>query len=173
VTDDLKPAAVVVMGPSGCGKSTLAAALAARLGWRFIEGDELHPPANTAKMASGIPLTDQDRAPFLEAVADAIALQRGSGVVAACSALKRRYRDLLRARGGPILFVLPQMDRADLLARLKARQGHFMPASLLDSQLADLEPPDPDEQALVLPGAAPLEQNVTLAIEGLRTLTGG
>lgn len=169
----LEPNAVVVMGPAGCGKSTLAAALSRALGWRFLEGDELHPAANVAKMAAGVPLTDQDRAPFLAAVGEAIARERASGVVAACSALKRGYRDLLRSRAGPVVFVLPWLDREPLLARLEARQWHFMPASLLDSQLADLEPPEPDEEAVVLNGAAPLDRQVAAAIEALRTLTAG
>lgn len=139
------------MGPSGCGKSTLARALARRLDWQFVEGDDLHPPANLAKMSAGIALDDADREPFLRAVGAALAAGRAGGVVASCSALKRKYRDLLRSVAGEdLLFVLPTVRRDVLARRLAGRRSHFMPASLLDSQLAVLEPPQPDERAVVL-----------------------
>jgi gluconokinase len=160
--------AVVVMGVSGCGKSTLGQALADALGWRFVEGDTLHPPANVAKMAAGVPLDDDDRRPFLEAVAGAIAAEPGRGVVAACSALKRRYRDLLRAQGGRAMFVLPMLGRAALESRMKTRTGHFMPASLLDSQLAALELPAEDEAAVLVNGEASLADQVAEALAGLK-----
>ena len=144
--------AIVVMGASGCGKTTLGKALADALGWRFIEGDSLHPPANIAKMASGVALTDEDREPFLRNVAQAIIAARPQSVVVACSALKRSYRDLIRAHAGEVAIVLPGLDRSDLLARLEQRPHHFMPAALLDSQLQTLEPPGADERALVLDG---------------------
>ena len=163
--------AVVVMGVSGAGKSTLGKALAEALGWAFIEGDALHPPANIAKMSAGLPLSDDDRRPFLEAVADAIAAQRKAGVVAACSALKRSYRDLIRSRAGEVAFVLPELTREQLLPRMTARTGHFMPASLLDSQLADLEPPGRDELAVRVDGTAELAAQVDQAVAGLRALT--
>ena len=159
--------AVVVMGVSGAGKSTLGQALAEALGWRFIEGDALHPSANIAKMAAGVPLDDDDRKPFLEAVAGAM-VEAGEGVVATCSSLKRRYRDLIRTRTGEVVFVLPMLDRDQLLERMQHRTGHFMPASLLDSQLADLERPGPDEQALLVEGAADLETQVAAVVAALR-----
>ena len=121
------------MGVSGSGKTTLGRALATRLGVPFIEGDDLHPQANVRKMAAGRPLDDADRQPFLENVADQLLAHRESGVVIACSALKRSYRDLLRAKAGDMSFVLPQVGREELLRRLSARTGHFMPASLLDT----------------------------------------
>jgi len=152
--------AIIVMGVSGCGKSTLARALADRLGWRFIEGDALHPPANIAKMAAGIPLDDADRLPFLDNVAEAAAACGDGGAVIACSGLKRAYRDRIRARAGDIMFVLPLLDRDHLLERLERRLGHFMPASLLDSQLATLELPGPDERAVLIDGVAPVEAQV-------------
>jgi gluconokinase len=162
--------AIVIMGVSGCGKSTLGAALAAALGWRFVEGDELHPPANVAKMTAGVPLTDADRVPFLERVADAVAAYRREGVVASCSALKRSYRDALRARAGNLTFVLPLLDRDTLLARLSGRAEHFMPASLLESQLATLELPDPEEGAILVDGIASTQRQVddVLAAIGMR-----
>jgi gluconokinase len=153
-------AGIVVMGVSGSGKSTLARALAAALGRPFIEGDDLHPPANIAKMAAAIPLTDADRWPFLANVAAAITGTPNPGVVVSCSALRRVYRDFIRARAGAVTFVLPMMQRATLEARLAKRSEHFMPAALLDSQLATLEMPSADEAAIVLDGAAPTELQV-------------
>ena len=163
----MRATAVIVMGVSGCGKSTLARALSERLGWRFVEGDTLHPPANVAKMAAGIALDDDDRLPFLEAVAQALVESRDRGVVASCSALKRRYRDLIRARAGAVTFVLPDLTRAQLAARLAQRSDHFMPVSLLDSQLATLEPPGPDESALRVEGTAPTDTQVAAILHAL------
>ncbi|PZQ89963.1 MAG: gluconate kinase [Leifsonia xyli] len=137
---------VVVMGVSGSGKSTVGAMLAERLGVEFADGDALHPPANVAKMAAGIPLDDADRWPWLDAVGERLA---ASPVVVACSALRRSYRERLRAASPGVRFVLLDGDREVLSARLGARQDHFMPATLLDSQLATLEHPDADEQVLV------------------------
>jgi len=162
---------VVVMGVSGCGKSTVAQALARRIGAEFIEGDAFHPPANVARMAAGIPLTDSDRQGWLEALAAQLAGAHASSrsVVLACSALKRRYRDTLR-RGAPNLyFVHLHGERAQFAARLAARQGHYMPASLLDSQLAALEMPGPDEQAITLDVDAPAESLVQAALAHLRS----
>src|SRR5687768_15707421 len=115
------------MGVSGAGKSTLGRALAAELGWQFVEGDSLHPPENVAKMAAGIALNDSDRVPFLENVAQAIVTARESGVVASCSALKRQYRDFLRERAGDLVFVLPSVPPEVLRDRLAQRREHFMP----------------------------------------------
>ena len=164
----VRTGAIVIMGVSGCGKSTLGRALAAQLGWPFIEGDTLHPPANLAKMAAGIALDDDDRLPFLKRVAMACAQGNATGVVVSCSALKRRYRDLIRAQAGDVTFVLPMLDRAQLFARLAQRQGHFMPASLLESQLAALELPDPDEHALRIDGTASLDAQIADTIAALR-----
>lgn len=154
------------MGVSGSGKSTLGPELALALGVAFIEGDTLHPEANVAKMRAGIPLDDRDRRPFLENVADAILAANG-GVVVSCSALKRSYRDLIRARAGPVTFAWQKVERAELAARLTRRRGHYMPASLLDSQLAALEPPGPDEHAIVLDGAASTAAQVAHVLAAL------
>ncbi len=147
--------AVVIMGVSGCGKSTLGGALAEALGWKFVEGDTLHPPGNVAKMAAGIPLDDDDRRPFLAGVAAALVAGREHGVVVTCSALKRSYRDYLRNAAGDVAFVLPALGREALAARLAERKAHYMPASLLDSQLATLELPAADERIIVVDGGAP------------------
>lgn len=140
---------VVVMGVSGCGKSTVGRLLAQHLDMPFIEGDELHPPHNVALMAAGIPLTDEDREGWLEAVG-AVLARSPAGAVASCSALRRRYRDRLRRQVPGLCFVHLHGARTLLEQRLGQRQGHYMPASLLDSQLRTLEPPAPDEQALEL-----------------------
>ena len=147
-----RPVIVVVMGVSGSGKTVAGAALAEALGGRFIEGDQYHPPANISRMASGQPLRDEDRWSWLDAIAVEIAdADREGGVlIVACSALKRIYRDRLRRASGRILFVYLEIDREEAAARVSARKGHFMPASLIDSQFAALEPPTPDEGALKL-----------------------
>jgi carbohydrate kinase (thermoresistant glucokinase family) len=134
------------MGVAGSGKSSVGPIVATELGWPYQEGDLLHPPANVAKMAAGTPLTDEDRRPWLARVRDWIATHP-DGVIT-CSALKRSYRDALRDEH--VLFVHLAVTREQLLRRLTARTGHFMPASLLDSQLADLEPPGPDEPAVTV-----------------------
>jgi len=159
--------AVVVMGVSGSGKTTVGEALAARLGWQFVDGDALHPPANVAKMRAGQPLDDDDRWPWLDRIAalmDAWAASGASGVVT-CSALKRRYRDhIVRGRAWMRLVYLDG-SRELIAERLAARRGHFMPTSLLDSQFAALEPPEPDESAFVVridrPVAAIVDEIVT------------
>ncbi|HWK64105.1 MAG TPA: gluconokinase [Rhizobiaceae bacterium] len=154
------PKAIVLMGVAGSGKSFVGEALAAKLGWRFIEGDALHPPANVARMAAGQPLTDDDRQGWLDAIGQDIAkaVAQGEGVVATCSALKRIYRDRLRGWCGGILFVHVAIDKETARLRVGSRKGHFMPASLVDSQFATLEPPAPDEHALVLDGTLPREE---------------
>ncbi len=145
--------ALVVMGPSGNGKTTLGRAIADRLGWRFIEGDDHHPPANVAKMSRGEALTDADREPFLDSIGKA--LSQGDSV-ASCSALKRAYRDrLTRMAGQPVLFILPQVDREELQRRMESRPGHFMPPSMLRSQLDTLELPGENEAYLSLDGTLP------------------
>lgn len=145
-----RPASVVVAGVSGSGKSTVGALLATRLGIPFVDGDDLHPAANVAKMTAGIPLDDEDRGPWLDAVGARLAQ---SPVVIACSALRRRYRDRLRAAAPSTRFVLLDGDREILAARMGSRE-HFMPSALLDSQLATLERPDPDERMPVYDVAA-------------------
>ncbi|MGH1549069.1 gluconokinase [Leifsonia poae] len=141
---------VVVMGVSGSGKTTVGQLLADRLGVPFVDGDALHPPANVAKMASGIPLDDDDRAPWLRTIGDTLAGTSPEGVVVACSALKRAYRDLIRAEAPNAVFAELDGDRELLAARMAARPGHFMPVSLLDSQLATLQPLQPDEAGMRL-----------------------
>jgi len=139
------------MGVAGSGKSTVGAAFAKALGIPFVEGDEYHPTENVRRMALGIPLTDDDRVPWLRALAARIqeAKLAGTGLVIACSALKRSYRDILRAEAPELRFIFLKGDRALVGARLAGRRGHFMPASLLDSQFATLEEPTPDENAWV------------------------
>lgn len=150
--EDSPPAGlrIVIMGVSGCGKSTLGRALADRLGVTFIEGDELHPPHNVARMAAGIALTDFDRQDWLQAIATHLrdARIRGLGLVVSCSALKRSYRDLLRGGASDVRFVYLQGSAQLLEARLRSRSGHYMPPSLLQSQLDTLDPPSADEAAL-------------------------
>jgi len=137
------------MGVSGSGKTTVARELAQKLGWAFLEGDSVHPPANVAKMSAGMPLNDDDRWPWLEAIVNWMSqrLQRGESAVVACSALRRTYRDHLRQAGAGVRFAYLHVPHDELARRMRSRQ-HFMPASLLDSQLATLEEPGPDEDAL-------------------------
>jgi gluconokinase len=131
------------MGVSGCGKSQIGAAFAAEIGANFFDGDDLHPSANIAKMCRGEPLNDADRAPWLAMVGQKLTL---SGSVIACSALKRIYRDQIRAAAdAPVCFLYLHGAHEILLSRMTSRPGHFMPTALLDSQLATLEPPDDDE----------------------------
>ena len=140
-----------MMGVSGSGKTTVGAALARALGVDFVEGDAYHPAENVARMSRGIPLTDDDRAGWLRALAERLrqAREAGTGLVMTCSALKRSYRDVLRAGAPEVRFVLLRGPRELIAERLVSRRGHFMPASLLDSQLATLEEPAPDEDAWV------------------------
>lgn len=142
---------VVVMGVSGCGKSTVGRLLARALDVAFVEGDDWHSPQNIAKMAAGQPLTDADRQGWLQALAGRLAQAhaQGQGLVLACSALRRSYRDRLRAGTPGLQFLLLHGERALLAQRLAMRQGHYMPAALLDSQLATLEPPQAGENIQV------------------------
>lgn len=161
---------LVVMGVSGSGKSHLGAALARAYGVDFVEGDDLHPPANIAKMSAGIPLDDADRRPWLEAIAAAIAAHRGQGVVVACSALRRAYRDRLREADPALRLLYLRVPRDELARRMRERR-HFMPPALLDSQLATLEEPAMDEHAIVLEAGADLAATVALATQALSSPT--
>ena len=147
----------VVMGVSGCGKSAIGGLLAGALGVPYVEGDDVHPPENVAKMAAGIPLEDADRASWLAALRERIATARaqGSGLVVSCSALKRTYRDLLREGDPALRFAHLDGPRAVLEQRMQ-RPGHFMPPSLLDSQLRTLQPLQADEAGIVLDIRQPL-----------------
>jgi gluconokinase len=138
---------VVLMGVSGCGKSTVGERLAERLGCPFYDGDDFHPPENVAKMASGRPLDDDDRAPWLDRLNELIHdhLAKGRSAVVACSALKRAYRDRLRARNAGLRFVFLQGDFDLIWARMKARPGHYMKAGMLQSQFDALEAPGDGE----------------------------
>jgi gluconokinase len=151
--------AVVVMGVSSCGKTTLGEALAQALGAHFVEGDKLHPPENIKKMSTGQPLNDQDRWPWLTKVGET--LQGTQGIIASCSSLKKTYRDLVRATAGrPVHFIHLHGSRELLAARIAARKNHFMPPTLLDSQLATLEMPLASEPHLTLAIDETLETQV-------------
>jgi gluconokinase len=166
------PLCVVVMGVSGVGKTTVAVQLAERLGLPYAEADDFHPPANVAKMRAGTPLDDADREPWLRALGAWLGerAEDGSGGVITCSALRRRYRDTLRAACPDVRFVHLSGSRDLIAGRMAGRSGHFMPVSLLDSQFAALEPLEPDERGVVLDvGQAP-DQLVT---EAARLLGGG
>ena len=158
------------MGVSGCGKSTVGRLLAQALKLPFQDGDELHPPDNIARMAAGVPLTDADRQGWLAAVGARLAAAGGrrDGVVIACSALKRAYRDQLRAAAPDLQLVFLHGDTALLAERLAARRDHYMPASMLPSQLAALEAPDPDEGAIAINVAQPPETIVQAVCHQLR-----
>lgn len=160
---------LVVMGAAGCGKSTVGQMLRERLGWSFAEGDDFHPIANIAKMSSGVPLTDEDRWPWLDSIVAWTAREdeAGRNTVVTCSALRRVYRDRLRTAPGRTLFVHLHGSESLLAERLSARPGHFMPPSLLPSQLATLEQLDPDEGGVVLDVTAPVPDLVEQAIRRL------
>ncbi len=146
------PPAWVVMGVCGCGKSSVGSVLAAALNVRFLEGDAFHSDANVAKMAAGIPLDDDDRADWLLRLQSEIAAARarGEGVVLACSALKQRYRDVLRAPVPGLRFAHLAGERSLIAGRMQERRDHYMPVSLLDSQLSALEPLAPEEAGITL-----------------------
>lgn len=159
----------IVMGVSGCGKTTVAKGIAAQFGWRLLEGDTLHPPANIAKMSAGRPLDDADRAPWLVAIAAQIDAWREDGVsgVVACSALKRAYRDVLIGARQDVALVYLQGSQALIAERMAARKGHFMPFGLLDSQFAALEEPGPDEHPIVCPITGTPEEVIAIAVAKL------
>jgi carbohydrate kinase (thermoresistant glucokinase family) len=158
----MAPIVIVVMGVSGCGKTTVAERLARRLGWHFAEADEFHSPSNVAKMKSGVPLTDDDRAPWLAAIADYIDAARASDTptVVTCSALKRRYRDVIVGSRADVALVYLKGDYDTIAERMAARTHHYMPVSLLRSQFDALEEPCGDERALTLSIAQPPDRLV-------------
>lgn len=162
-----RPPVLVVMGVSGTGKSTVARLLAGHLGWPMEEGDDLHPEANVEKMEQGIPLTDDDRWPWLHRVAGWIDEQgrRGEPGIITCSALKRSYRDRLRRPN--VVFVHLAGSREAISRLLSVRSGHFMPLSLLDSQLDTLETPGPDEHVITVELGGTPEEEVAVVLEGL------
>ena len=158
----LRAVIVIVAGVAGSGKTTIGAQLADRLGWRFADGDSFHPPANVAKMHAGIPLTDEDRAPWLRVISawmDALIGAGQSGVLT-CSALRRAYRDELLSGRPAARMVFLNVSRDELVRRLDTRLGHFFPEGLLDSQLKVLEPPAPDEHVLTIPADGEAAQTV-------------
>lgn len=150
------------MGVAGAGKSALGAALARAIGAEFMDGDDLHPESNRARMASGLPLRDQDRWPWLDAVGAWLGAGEGPRVIA-CSALTRAYRDRIRAAAPGAFFLHLVGPRALIAERMAARRGHFMPTALLDSQFATLDPPGPDEAHAVLDVSMPLEGVIAAA----------
>lgn len=155
------------MGVAGCGKSTIGQALAQQTGIAYRDGDDLHPAANIAKMSRGEPLTDADRWPWLTEIG-ATFRHYPQALMIGCSALKRRYRDLIRSEaGGPVCFVHLAGSRAVIAARMATRTGHFMPTTLLDSQFAALEPPEPDEWALTVELDQPQADMVAAIIAAL------
>lgn len=160
---------LIVMGVAGCGKTTVGLGIAEHLGWNFQEGDALHPAANVAKMAGGTPLDDADRWPWLAIIAQTIdgwRAQGASGVVT-CSALKRRYRDILIGDRADVRLMYLRGSRALIGERLGARKGHFMPPALLDSQFAALEEPGADERPIVLDVGPPRAEVVAAALARL------
>jgi carbohydrate kinase (thermoresistant glucokinase family) len=144
---------VVVMGVAGSGKTTVAAALAQQEGWILLEGDSFHPASNIAKMKAAIPLTDEDRWPWLRAIAarEDELLAAGQSAVVACSALKRSYRDVLLGNRRDTVLLYLRGSKSLIAARMASRQGHFMPPALLDSQFADLQEPGADENPIIVP----------------------
>jgi gluconokinase len=165
--------ALIVMGVASSGKSTIAEKLAAKLGWTFEDGDDFHPKANVAKMSAGQPLTDDDRWPWLRAIADEIdkVSRAGGRVVVACSALKRAYRDVLVHGRSDIGIVYLDGSRELIGERMAKRKGHFMPPGLLDSQFKTLEPPAPDERPIVVSIDAPVEAIVNAIVDQLHNRT--
>jgi gluconokinase len=168
------PTTIVVMGVSGSGKSTVADGLVQRLGWEFAEGDEFHPAANVEKMRSGHALDDDDRWPWLRSLADWIGAHEraGTSAVVTCSALKRSYRDLLRDGHPSVWFAHVEADADLLRQRMESRAGHYMPASLLESQLATLQPLAADEPGASISGAGRPDEVVDALLAALRAERG-
>jgi gluconokinase len=156
------PCAIVAMGVAGSGKTTIGEKLAERLGWTYEDGDRFHPKANVEKMSAGQPLTDEDRWPWLQAIADEIdeVCSCGGHVVISCSALKRAYRDVLVHGRGDVRIVYLDGTQDLIAHRLAARKGHFMPPTLLESQLKTLQPPGPEENPVTVSIDAPIEEIV-------------
>ncbi|CAM5570070.1 gluconokinase [Streptomyces chartreusis] len=161
------PHVVVVMGVAGTGKTTIGPLLAARLGVPYAEGDDFHPQANIAKMSACVPLDDDDRWPWLDAIGTWAHERAGLGGVVSCSALKRSYRDRLRAEAPGVVFVHLSGDRALIEDRMAHRQGHFMPTALLDSQFATLQPLQADEAGVAVDVAGSPEEITRRAVEAL------
>jgi gluconokinase len=153
------PCALIVMGVAGSGKSTIGETLAGRIGWRFEDGDRFHPASNVAKMSAGVPLTDDDRWPWLQAIADEIdrLCAAGERAVVACSALRRVYRDVLIHGRNDVRLVYLDGSQQLIAERLNRRKGHFMPPDLLASQFKTLEPPERDERPITVPIDASVE----------------
>lgn len=160
---------VVVMGVAGSGKTTVAKGIAVSMSWLFAEGDAFHPEANVEKMHSGIPLTDEDRWPWLRLIGDWMSGQEDAGqsVVVTCSALRRPYRDLLREGRPAVRFCHVTAGQRMIQDRLEHRQGHYMPASLLPSQLATLEPLEPDEPGVTVSGEGSEPEVLARALDAL------
>jgi gluconokinase len=166
-----RPLALVVMGVSGSGKTTVGQRLAKMTGADFIDGDDLHSSEARAKMANGTPLTDADRWPWLDRIGAALADRAAhpNGLIVACSALRRAYRDRLRARVGPALrFLFLQGDKALMRSRVARRTGHYMPASLVDSQFATLEDPRGESEVFTLAADADLDRDLAEALREIR-----
>jgi carbohydrate kinase (thermoresistant glucokinase family) len=163
---------IVVMGVAGAGKTSVGVALADRLGLDFVDADDLHPPANVEKMRAGHALADADRMPWLDVVGGALADARPPGIVVACSSLRRAYRDRLRAAAPDAVFVALEGDEALLAARIGGRVGHFMPASMLASQLAAYEAPDADERAVRVDVSDGVDEIAAAAASALERLEG-
>ncbi len=165
------PLAIIVMGVSGSGKSSIGEGVAAHLGVHFIEGDALHPASNVEKMSKGIPLTDEDRWPWLEKIGEVItaSLAKGEGIAVSCSALKRIYRERLRtSAGGHLYFIYLEGSRELLMRRMGERKGHFMPTSLLESQLQTLEVPTGEPGVVTVDIDDTIDAIVDAAVKSLR-----
>lgn len=165
-------ARIIVMGVSGAGKSTIGALVADAMNFPFVDADSLHPVANIRKMAAGTPLNDDDRQPWLELVGHELSAATSPGIVIACSALKRRYRDIIRSKAPSTIFLQLDGSLEVLSSRLEGRSGHFMPVALLASQLAALEPLADDERAVVIDISAGIGKIVVDAEAGIRGLLG-
>lgn len=168
-------AQIIVMGVSGSGKSTIGALIAGALGVPFVDGDALHPQSNVEKMAGGTPLNDDDRWPWLATVGSTLATagKEGTGMVIACSALRRAYRDAILKNAPATRFVHLSGSREVLASRLEGRSDHFMPPSLLDSQFATLEPLADDEPGIVVDIDQPVPAIVSEAVDAIRVVTAG